>query len=656
MKIEQKCINTARVVSAEVIANANSGHTGVALSAATILFALFKDHLTFSTNDNLFLNRDRLILSAGHASALLYTLEHMFGFPISVEDLKDFRKYDSITPGHPHFGLTPGVEVTTGPLGQGIANGVGMAIAQSMLAERFNVLDDPIFDNYTYVFAGDGCLMEGVALEAISLAGTLQLNKLIVLYDYNKMTIDGSLSQTNAEDVAAKFRAQNWNVIHVKNGNNYKKVTKAIARAKLSIKPCIIIFNTVLGYESDYANNSIIHSKPLKLDEVSFLRKKLQLDGQAFDISADVLEVCSRSRQRNEEIEMNWRKKVNLYSKTNPELYKQLSIFIDVKTVDVEKLVGNKIKDKKISGRLANNIILNLIADKMPNLVGGSADLALATMAKIGEENDIYGVDNRRGRNIAFGVREHSMAAIANGISLYAGLKVFVSTFLSFSNYMLPAIRLSAMMQQPVIYIFTHDSVFVGEDGATHQPIEQLAQLRQIPDLNVCRPCDTKELIASYNLALNSNLPTCLVLSKQDLTEQKTDAAKASKGAYVLEKDSGKLQFVLYATGSEVELALNIKKEFNKNGVSGAVVSFPCIEEFERQTESYKNTALIKSCKFRFAIEASSDNVWYKYIGDDGKVFNVTKYGKSGKGSEVYRRMGFNVAAIKKEISKIIKK
>ena len=655
MKIDNKCINVARCLAAETISNANSGHTGVALSAATILYSLFKDHIVFSTSDNLFLNRDRLVLSAGHASALFYTLEHMFGYALDVNDLKDFRKYDSKTPGHPHFGETPGVEVTTGPLGQGVANGVGLAIAETMLAERFNVLDDPIFNNYTYVFTGDGCLMEGVALEAISLAGTLKLNKLILLYDCNKMTIDGKLDIANSEDVAAKFKAQNWNVIVVGNGNNYKAVTKAITRAKKSYdKPTIVIFKTILGYESDYANNPAIHGMPLKVDEAANLRKRLLISGEAFSIPEDVTNHCLETKKRNDEKEMDWRKKVNLYSKTNPELYKQLSAFIDVKPIDVEKIVGNKIKDKKISGRNANALILNLIADKYPNIVGGTADVGPSTRAVIGID-DYYSPENRRGRNIHFGIREHAMGAIANGMILYAGLKVFVSTFFVFSNYMLPAIRMSAMMKLPVMYMFTHDSLMVGEDGPTHQPVEQIGTLRQIPNLNVCRPCDSHELVASYNIALNSNLPTCLILSKQDLTEQKIDPAKAQKGGYILEKDSGKVQFVLYATGSEVELAMAVKREFNKLGVKCAVASFPCLEEFERQPESYKNSVLLKECKYRFAIEASSDTVWYKYISNDGKIFGVNKFGKSGKGTEVYKRYGFSVANIKKEIIKTLK-
>ena len=655
MKIDNKCINVARCLAAETISNANSGHTGVALSATTILYSLFKDHMVFSASDNLFLNRDRLVLSAGHASALFYALEHMFGYALDIEDLKAFRKYDSKTPGHPHFGETPGVETTTGPLGQGIANGVGLALAGTMLAERFNVLDDPIFNNYTYVFTGDGCLMEGVALEAISLAGTLKLNKLILLYDCNSMTIDGKLDKANAEDVIAKFRAQNWNVIVVNNGNNYKAVSKAIWLAKQSKdKPTIVVFKTILGYESDYANNPMIHGMPLKADEVANMRKRLLVDGEPFSVPDDVKKHCLETKKRNDEKEMDWRKKVNLYSKTNPELYKQLSAFIDVKTIDVEKIVGNKIKDKKISGRNANAIILNLLAEKYPNIVGGTADLGPSTRAVIGTD-DYYSPENRRGRNIHFGVREHAMGAIANGMILYAGLKVFVSTFFVFSNYMLPAIRMSALMKLPVIYMFTHDSLMVGEDGPTHQPIEQIGSLRQIPDLNVCRPCDSHELVACYNIALNSNLPTCLILSKQDLTEQKIEPAKAQKGGYIVEKDSGKVQFVLYATGSEVELALAVKKEFNKLGVKCAVASFPCLEEFERQTESYKNSVLLKECKYRFAVEASSDTVWYKYISNDGKVFGVNKFGKSGKGSEVYKRYGFSVANIKKEIIRILK-
>lgn len=654
MKIEQKCVNTARALAAQAISNANSGHTGSSIGAATILVALFKDHLIFSPSDNLFLNRDRFILSSGHVCPLLYSVEHMFGFPISIDDLKQLRKFGSKTPGHPHYGETPGVETTTGPLGQGIANAVGFAIAQTMLAERFNVLDDPIFSNKTYVFAGDGCLMEGVALEAINLAGKLKLENLILLYDRNKITLDGETNKVSNEDVEAKFRAQGWNVISNVNGNNYHAVTKAISKAKQAFgKPTIIVFDTVIGYGTDLAGKPEIHAKPLSEEELSKYLTSLEIK-EPWSVPEDVKKFCEVATKRNYEIEMNWRRKVNLYSKTNPELYKQLSQFLDKKTIDVEKIVGNKIKEKKISGRVANHKILNILAEKYPNIVGGSADLAASTQSFI-EEGDLYSPENRRGRNIAFGVREHAMGAIANGISLYAGLRVFVSTYLVFSNYLLPAIRLSAMMHQPVLYFFTHDSLMAGEDGETHQPIEQIAALRAMPNVNVCRPCDTNELIACYDIALNGINPTCFVLSRQDLPEQKSSVEGALKGGYVLEKDPGKVSLVLYATGSEVDLALSVKKEFNKTGVKVAVVSFPCIEEFEKQTEQYKNSVLFKDVKARVAIEASSDNIWYKYIGEKGKVINVTQYGKSGRGSEVYKKYGFSVANIKKEILKILK-
>ena len=657
MNIDQKCINTIRVVAAETIANANSGHTGSSIGAATILYALFKDHLIFSTNDNLYLNRDRFILSAGHLCPLLYTIQNLFGYPISIEDLKEYRKFGSKTPGHPHYGLTPGIDATTGPLGQGIANAVGLAIAESMLAERFNVLDDPIFSNYTYALAGDGCLMEGVALEAISLAGTLKLNNLILLYDYNKVTIDNKLDVTNRESVRQKFESQGWNVISVSNGNNYRTISKAIEKAKSSKdKPTIIIINTIIGYGTRFADNPCIHGRPLDEIDMASFKKNMGITGAPFSVPEDVRKHCLETTKKNKQIEMNWRKKVNLYSKTNPELYKQLALFIDTnKNIDVEKLVGNKLKEKKISGRNANNIILNILAEKLPNIVGGSADLASSTKTII-ENDSIFSYKNHRGRNIAFGVREHAMAGIANGISLYSGLKVFVSTFLIFSSYLLPSLRLSAMMKQPILYFFTHDSLMVGEDGATHQPIEQLGNLRQIPDVNVCRPCDTKELIAGYNIALNTVYPTCFILSRQDLPEQvKSDVEKAMKGAYILDKDDGKIDLVLYANGSEIDLALSVKKEFNKQNLKVAVVSFPCIEEFERQTEQYKNSVLLKDVKTRVAIEASSDTVWYKYIGDNGTVINLNQFGASGRGIDVYKKLGFSVSNIKKEIQKILK-
>ncbi len=655
MKIEQKAINVLRSITAETITNANSGHTGSSIGAATIMYALFKDHLIFShSENNLFLNRDRFILSAGHLCPLLYTTLHMFGFPISEDDLKSFRKYGSITPGHPHYGETPGIEVTTGPLGQGVANGVGFAIAETMLAERFNVLNDPIFSNKTYVLVGDGCLMEGVALEAISLAGTLNLSNLILLYDRNQITIDGDLQKSNNEDIRAKFEAQGWNVLYVSNGNNYSQVTKAISSAKQAKKPTIIIFDTIIGYETKYEGQNIIHGKALSPEELAEYKKKLEIDSPPFTIPKDVRADCKQTIDRNYEIEMNWRRKVNLYSKTNPELFKQLSAFLYTKQIDVEKIVGNKIKDKKISGREANNKILNLVAEKLPNIVGGTADVALSTKSYIKDGGE-YSKDFRRGRNICFGVREHAMAGIANGISLYAGLKVFVSTFFSFSNYLFPALRMSAIMKQPILYFFTHDSIMVGEDGETHQPIEQLGAIRQIPDVNVVRPCCVSELIAGYNLALNGNKPTCFVLSKHELTNYDSNVANASKGGYILEKDSGKISLAIYATGSEVELALSVKKEMNKLGVKVAVVSFPCLEVFEKQSEQYKNSCLIKEAKARIAIEASSDTVWYKYLGNNGRLINITSFGKSGRGTEIYKKYGFSVANVKKEISKILK-
>ena len=656
MKIEQKCINVARAITAEMISNANSGHTGSSVGAATILFSLFKDQLIFSTSGKNFLNRDRFILSSGHICPLLYAIEHMFGFDITVNDLKQFRMYGSITPGHPRYGVTPGIEVSTGPLGQGVANAVGFAIAQAFLAERFNVLDDPIFSNKTYVLAGDGCLMEGVALEAISLAGTLKLKDLILLYDRNSITIDGNLMSSNKEDVKLKFESQGWNVIECKNGNNYRCVTKAISLAKQSkLKPTIIIFDTIIGIGTNYEGQPAIHGKPLNEEELKRYKEEyLLLDNDNFTVPEDVKEFCKISKEKNYKIEINWRKKVNLYSKTNPELYKQLMQFLENKQIDVEKIVGSKIKEKKISGREANYKILNLLAEKHPNIIGGSADVATSTKSFI-EEGGVFSAENRRGRNIMFGVREHAMAAIANGIKLYAGLRVFVSTFLSFSNYLLPALRMSAIMNQQILYFFTHDTLLVGEDGETHQPIEQLGTLRQIPNTYVFRPCCVKELISCYNIALSENKPSCFILSKNDLNEQKSTVEQASKGGYILEKDSGKINVVLYATGSEVDLALSVKKEMNKMNYKVAVISFPSIEIFENQPEQYKNSVLLKDVKARVAIEASSDPIWYKYIGEKGKIINVTKFGKSGRGPEVYKKYGFSVSNIKKEILKIIK-
>lgn len=653
MKILDKTLNYVKSITAQIISNAGSGHTGASLGVSAIMLALFKDHYNFDVSDTDFLNRDRFVLSAGHACPLYYTLLSLFGFDVSLQDLKKLRTLDSRTPGHPELNVTDGVEVSTGPLGQGVANAVGMAIAQTIMAERFNSIGFPIIDNYTYCLAGDGDLMEGVAQEACSLAGTLGLNKLILLYDSNDVTMDGSINIANRENVAKKFKAMGWNVIRCNKGNNFYACSRAIARAKKSSLPTIIIFKTTIGIGTDKEGTSSIHGVALNGEELKVFNQKLGVF-ENFYIPNDVRDFCMESSRRGKLNHEKWNQNLAVYATSNPELYRQFVNFFDRKKIDLDKLSRNVYKWEGLSGRELNKKILNEISDKLIQIVGGTADLMHSSCAYI-ENGGNYNAGNRRGRNIHFGVREHAMGAIVNGISLYEDFLPFCSTFLAFSNYMLPSIRMSAMMKLNVMYFFTHDSIYVGQDGPSHQPIEQLSQLRSIIGLKVFRPCDASELLAGYKFALSNNGPIAFVLSRQNMPIVDGKFNEACQGGYILKQASKDADVVIYASGSEVSLALNVARELSKN-YSVSVVSFPCVELFEEQSTAYKNKVLQKSARLRVAIEASNDKVWYKYVGDDGLVVGVSDYQKSADGKTIYNMAGFNekdiVRAINKKLSK----
>ena len=651
MNINNKCINHLRCLSAEMITNANSGHPGVALGAATIFYALFKDHYFYDIKDHNFIARDRFVASAGHVSALYYATAYMFNFGLNENDLKNFRQINSVTPGHPEYKVTNFVETSTGPLGQGVANAVGMAIAQSMLAERFNVQKYPVFDNFVYCFTGDGCLMEGVAQEALSLAGTLKLNKFILLYDYNNITIDGKAEEANAENIKKKFKSMHFNVIYVRNGNSYKSVTRAIARAKkCANKPTVIIFKTTIGYGAENAGKNSIHGKPLTTQELTALKQKLGVK-ESFSLPKDVKDYVLKTSQKNSDLLEKWNNMFAVYKTANPELYKQLVAFMANKPIDFNKLIKEDILHQDLSGRDANGIILNDIAQKMPRLVGGTADVASSTKVYLKNGGD-YSYQNKKGRNIHFGVREHAMGAICNGISLVLSSPVFCSTFLAFSNYMLPPIRMSAFMNLPIWYIFTHDSYKIGEDGPSHQSVEQLGTLRLIPNLNVYRPAFTKELYACYDLALSSTCPSAFVLSRQTLKSQDADFESIKKGGYVISGESGEVEIL--ATGSEVELALKVKDMLESQDISCVVASFPCLEQFDKQPKSYRDEILSKG-KLLVSIEASDDNIWYKYIGKDGLKIGVDKFGKSGKPTQLDEYYAMTATQIVKKIKNYLK-
>lgn len=649
MNIADKTLNYVKSITAQSISNAGSGHTGASLGVSAIMLALFKDHYNFDVSDTDFLNRDRFVLSAGHACPVYYTLLSLFGFDVSLQDLKSLRVLGSKTPGHPEYRVTDGIEVTTGPLGQGVANAVGMALAQSIMAERFNSVGFSIINNYTYCLAGDGCLMEGIAQEACSLAGTLNLNRLILLYDSNDVSMDGSLNVSNRENVAKKFKAMGWNVIKCNRGNSFRDCSKAIAKAKKMEGPTIIIFKTTIGIGTDKEGTSAIHGVALSEEELKVFNKKLGVF-ENFFVPNDVRDWCMASSRRGKLNHEKWNQDLAVYATSNPELYRQFVNFFDRKKVDFDKIARSNYKLEGMSGREFNKTLLNEIASKLYQIVGGTADVMHSTCAFI-EDGGNYNIGNRRGRNIHFGVREHAMAAICNGISLYEDFLPFCSTFLAFSNYMLPAIRMAALMKLNVLYIFTHDSIFVGEDGVTHQPIEQLANLRSIIGLNVFRPCDSNELLAGYKLALENSGPMAFVLSRQKMPVVDGSLKGAMNGGYILKSAKKETQIVIYASGSEVSLAMQVSDELSKK-FDVSVVSIPCVEIFENQSSAYKNKVLQKNAKIRVAIEASNDNVWYKFIGDDGLFVGIDDYQGSGKGDEIYSKAGFNVKDIIREITK----
>lgn len=649
MNIIDKTLNYVKSITAQSISNAGSGHTGAALGTSAIMLALFKDHYNFDVSDTDFLNRDRFVMSNGHACPVYYTLLSLFGFDVSLQDLKNLRVLGSKTPGHPEYRTTDGVEVSTGPLGQGVANAVGMALASSIMAERFNSVGFPIIDNYTYCLAGDGDLMEGVAQEACSLAGTLNLNRLIILYDSNEVTMDGSLNLSNRENVAKKFKAMGWSVVRCKRGNNFHACSRAIEKAKKLSNPTIIIFETTIGIGTEKEGTSSVHGLALNQEELKVFNSKLGVY-ENFYIPNDVRDFCMASSRRGKLNHEKWNQNLAVYATSNPELYRQFVNFFDRKRIDLEKLVRTSYKWEGLSGRELNKIVFNEIAEKLLQVVAGSADVTNSTGCFI-ENGGNYNTGNRRGRNIHFGVREHAMAAIMNGVSLYEDFIPFCSTFLAFSNYMLPSIRLASMMKLNVSYFFTHDSIYVGADGPSHQPIEQLSQLRSIIGLKVFRPCDASELLAGYNHVLSGEGPVAFILSRQKMQVVDGKYKEALQGGYILKPAQKDAQVVLYATGSEVGLALNVAKELSKK-YDVSVVSFPCLEVFEEQSTSYKNKVLQKNARLRVAIEASNDARWYKYVGDNGLVIDVNSYQGSGNGSEVYSKAGFNEKDIIRQINK----
>lgn len=657
--IDNLTVNTIRFLAVEAIQKANSGHPGLPMGAAPAAYTLFAKHLKFSAKNPKWENRDRFVLSAGHGSALLYSLYHIFGMGVSIDDLKNFRQLGSKTAGHPEYGMIPATEVTTGPLGQGIAMAVGMALAESHMAAKFNKPGFDIVDHYTYALCGDGCLMEGVASEACSLAGTLGLGKLIILYDSNNITIEGDTKTAFAEDVRKRFEAYGWQTILVEDGNDVEAINKAIEEAKADKeRPAIIEVKTKIGYGApNKQGKASAHGEPLGVEEIKLAKENLGWKyKKEFFVPGDVREHADEVIAQGEKAEKAWKKLFTQYSKEYPALAKQWKDDHAKKlSVDLLKNEEYWSAEKSMATRASSELILNRLSKLVPSLIGGSADLGPSNKSVM-KDREYYSKETKAGSNLHFGIREFAMTCMINAMSLYGGLKPYAAGFFVFSDYAKSALRLAALMGAPTINVFTHDSIGVGEDGPTHQPVEQLAMLRSIPNFNVWRPCDTRETAAAWAAALNeSSTPSALVLSRQDTPLLDGTGKDALKGGYILrgnEKEAPEIIFI--ATGSEVALACEAYDELTEKGIKARVVSMPCVEVFEKQSDKYKEKVLPKKVTKRVVIEAASSFGWHKYTGFEGKIVSIDSYGECGKGSLLFEHFGFTKENVVKKAEEIL--
>lgn len=649
MNIEQKSVNAIRVLAADTVQKANSGHPGMPLGSAAMAYELWANHLTHNPKNPKWVNRDRFILSAGHASSLLYSLLHLFGYGLTIEDMKNFRQDNSLTPGHPEYGHTVGVEATTGPLGAGMGMAVGMAMAQAHMAATFNTEDYNIIDHYTFVLGGDGCMEEGISSEAFSLAGTLGLSKLIVLYDSNNITIEGNTDLAFTEDVNKRMEAFGFQTLTVEDGNNLEEISKAIELAKAEkTKPSFITVKTKIAFGCPAKEGSeSSHGSPLGEENVKALRDNLGWEEQeAFVIPQDVYDNFAQKAKKGQEAEDNWNKLFKAYCEKYPEKKELWDKYFAV--IDDEKLLNCdefwSYEDKPQATRSLSGNMINRLAKIMPNFWGGSADLGPSNKTVI-KDGGSFSKNNYLGRNIHYGVREFAMAAIANGITLYGGTKTFVGTFFVFSDYLKPMARLAALMKIPVTYVLTHDSIGVGEDGPTHEPIEQLAMLRAMPNINVFRPADAIETAAAWYSAITSkNTPTVLALSRQNLPQIEGSSKEALKGGYIIaESIKAKPDAIIIASGSEVSLSVDAKKELMEKGFDIRVVSMPCMDIFEQQSDEYKEKILPQTVEKRLVVEAGSSICWGKYLGFKGKSVTIDTFGASAPANVLFKKYGFTV-------------
>lgn len=652
--------NTIRGLSVDGVAAANSGHPGMPLGMADVCAVLWSEHMNFNPKNPKWLNRDRFILSAGHGSMLIYSLLHLYGYDLSMDDLKTFRQWGSKTPGHPENFVTAGVETTTGPLGQGVANAVGFALAEASLAARYNREGSEIIDHYTYVVAGDGCLQEGISHEACSFAGHNKLGKLIMLYDSNNITIDGPTHISFTEDTRKRFEAYGWQVLEI-DGHDYNQINAAIAEAKKEkSKPSIIICKTIIGFGSpNRAGTSKAHGEPFPAEEIELMKEKLGLPkDKSFFVPDEISDLRAKTQEKGENLENKWNELWENYKNKNQEAAKELENSIKGEISKEALDIPQFSSEKAIATRSASGTVLNHIAKYIPQLMGGSADLTPSNNTlPAGEES--FSPENPKGRYIRYGVREHGMAAIMNGMALHGGVLPYSGTFFVFSDYMRPAMRMSALMEQQVVYVLTHDSIGLGEDGPTHQPEAHLWAYRMIPNMTVIRPMDANETAEAWKSALkNKKGPTCLVLTRQNLPVYDraglgwAKSEEAQKGGYVLCEDKD-FEVIIIATGSEVELAVEAKTKLNEQGVKVRIVSMPSTNIFDEQPQEYKESVLPKNILKRVAVEAGVILGWYKYVGLEGRVIGLDRFGASAPYKTLYKEFGITTDAIVEAVNSL---
>lgn len=650
MNQSELSIATIRSLGIDMINKANSGHPGMVLGSAPALYSLFtKEYKVFPAHSQ-WINRDRFVLASGHASSLLYSLLHLSGFQVSMDDLKQFRQWGSCTPGHPEVELTDGVDASSGPLGQGIPMAVGMAMAEAFLATRYNKKDYPVIDHYTYVLCGDGDMQEGVTYEASSLAGHLSLGKLIVLYDANNVTLDGPLNYSFSEDVKKRYESMNWQVICVQDGNDYEAIAKAIKKAKKEVyKPTLIIVNTIIGFGSRNQGTSKVHGAPLGEEDGQYAKRQYGFEYDNFFVPEEVYDDFKKNVfNRGKRAYNKWNKMMDTYKTEYPDLYQELFQNInDEYSFDETAFIEEYQDGISEATRVTSEKLINAIAAQNPTFLSGTADLASSTKTII-KDAERFSCENYGGRNLFFGIREFAMVAIMNGMTLHKGIKVAAGGFMVFSDYFKAALRMACLMKLPIILPLSHDSIAVGEDGPTHQPVEQLAMLRSMPNIQVIRAADAYEMCGAWKKAVETNdCPTALILTRQNVTNfTHATYEDVCHGAYVVSQEKDNLDGIIIATGSEVELAMQAQKALLEQGKDVRVVSMPSMELFDQQDDSYKEKVLPKHIRKRLAVEMACDFGWHKYVGLDGKVISVNQFGASAPANIVIQKYGFTVENI----------